>query len=61
MPTQSISFTPRNDQWLKAQDENQDCSSKCNDPAVSAQVRPLMRMPQRVFSYRGPDVAVGGC
>ena len=33
----------------------------CIDPADSAQFRPLTRMPQRVFSYRGPDVAFGCC
>lgn len=34
---------------------------KCIDPAVSAQVRRLMQMPQRVFSSSAPDVGAGGC
>ena len=33
----------------------------CNDPAKPAQVRPLKQMLQRVFSFRGPDVADGCC
>ena len=33
----------------------------CIDPAEPAQVRPLMRMPQRVFSCSTPDAGVGGC
>jgi len=32
----------------------------CNDPALSAQVKPLMQMLQRVFSYPAPGVG-GGC
>ena len=33
----------------------------CIDPAESAQVKPLMRMPQRGFSCPAPDVGVGCC
>ena len=33
----------------------------CNDPAVSAQVRPLRHTPQRVSSCPAPDVDAGGC
>ena len=33
----------------------------CIDPAESAQVKPLMRMPQRVFSCPAPDAGVGCC
>jgi hypothetical protein len=33
----------------------------CIDPAESAQVEPLMRMPQLGFSCPAPDVGVGGC
>jgi hypothetical protein len=34
---------------------------RCIDPAESAQVKPLMRMPQRGFSCRAPDVGAGCC
>jgi hypothetical protein len=34
---------------------------KCNDPAVSAQVRPLKHTPQRVFSYPVPGEGAGCC
>lgn len=34
---------------------------RCNDPALSAQVRPLMYMPQRVFSSPMPGEGVGCC
>ena len=33
----------------------------CIDPAVSAQVRPLMQMPQREFSCSAPDADADGC
>ena len=33
----------------------------CIAPADSAQFRRLTRMPQQVFSFRGPDVAFGCC
>lgn len=33
----------------------------CIDPAESAQVKPLMRMPQRGFSCPAPDAGDGGC
>jgi hypothetical protein len=33
----------------------------CIDPAEPAQVRPLMQMPQRVFSCSAPDAGAGGC
>jgi hypothetical protein len=34
---------------------------KCIDPAESAQVKPIMRMPQRQSSCPAPDVGGGGC
>lgn len=33
----------------------------CNDPAVSAQVRPLKHMPRRVSSCPAPGVGAGSC
>jgi integrase/recombinase XerD len=33
----------------------------CIDPAESAQVKPLKRMPRRGFSCRAPDAGVGCC
>ena len=33
----------------------------CIDPAETAQVRLLMRMPQQVFSFPAPGAGVGGC
>jgi hypothetical protein len=36
-------------------------NTKCIDPAESAQVKPLMHMPQRAFSCPAPDVGVGCC
>lgn len=33
----------------------------CIDPAESAQVKPLMHMPQLAFSYPASDVGVGCC
>ena len=33
----------------------------CIDPAESAQVKPLMHMPQLAFSCPAPDVGVGYC
>lgn len=34
---------------------------RCIDPAEPAQVRPLMRMPQRVFSCSAPGAGADGC
>jgi REP element-mobilizing transposase RayT len=36
-------------------------TSACNDSALSAQVRPLMCMPQRGSSCRAPGAGVGSC
>lgn len=36
-------------------------TAPCNDPPVSAQVRPLKHTPQRVFSSSAPGAAAGGC
>ena len=36
-------------------------SPSCNDPAVSAQVRPLKHMPQRVSSFPAPGADAGSC
>ena len=36
-------------------------AAQCIDPAVSAQVRPLMQMPQREFSCSAPDADADGC
>lgn len=33
----------------------------CNDPALPAQVKPLMHMPQRASSSSAPGAAAGGC
>ena len=33
----------------------------CNDPALSAQVRPLKHTPRRGFSCPAPDAGAGGC
>ncbi len=33
----------------------------CNDPAESAHFKPLMQMPQRVFSCPAPDAGAVGC
>lgn len=34
---------------------------KCNDPELSAQVRPLRHTPQQVSSCPAPGVGAGGC
>jgi len=34
---------------------------ECNDPAESAQVRPLKRKLQQVSSYSAPDAGAAGC
>ena len=33
----------------------------CNDPAESAQFKPLMHMPERVFSWQALDEVACGC
>lgn len=46
MPRQSISFAPSNDQWLKAQVESQDLSSK------SDVVNDLIRWAREITALR---------
>jgi hypothetical protein len=41
--------------------QNDPSSARCNDPVEPAEVMPLMRMPQRVFSYPTPGGAAGCC
>ena len=55
----TIAFVPK--QALSVQGELKYFSVTCNDPALSAQVRPLMYMPQRVFSSPMPGEGVGCC
>jgi len=38
-----------------------DIWKKCNDPPVSAQLRPLKRTPRRRSSYQAIDAVGGGC
>lgn len=47
--------------WTSWRDPADQSEHFCIDPAEPAQVRPLMRMPQRVFSCSAPGAGADGC